>query len=59
MIQAGERCLFADKVKDGPRGALLPMKWDEHSACFDAIEDPEAAATRALVDDLSDNFEDL
>jgi replicative DNA helicase len=58
VIAAGSKVLFADKVKDGPRGALIPLEWDENAACFDAIEDPEEAATRALSDQLSDQFDD-
>lgn len=56
-IAAGSKVLFADKVKNGPRGALLPLSWDENGACFDASEDPEEAVTRALADELGNEFD--
>jgi replicative DNA helicase len=32
----GEKCLLIDKVKNGPRGAVLVLEWDSESACFGA-----------------------
>lgn len=55
-IEPGTKVLFADKVKDGPRGALLPVPWNEESACFDTVEDPEAARYAPLHND--DGFQD-
>lgn len=66
LVAAGDRALFVDKVKNGPRGAIIPMPWDEHSACFDTVKAPESPSERAAreaaealdfkTDDL-DNYE--
>ena len=40
-INAGTKCVFIDKVKNGPRGGKLAMDWDEESACFNTVPDPE------------------
>lgn len=45
IADAGERCVFLDKVKDGPRGGLCRMAWDNKSACFNVvIQDPSHRA---------------
>ncbi len=41
LVAAGARALFVDKCKNGPRGAIIPLPWDEDSACFDTVKDPE------------------
>lgn len=30
----GEKCLFVDKVKDGPAGMIEAVEWDVEAACF-------------------------
>lgn len=41
IARKGQRHVYIDKVKNGPRGAILPMSWDNESACFNAEADPE------------------
>jgi replicative DNA helicase len=60
VIPSGQRVLFADKVKNGPRGAVLPIDWDENSACFDALDDPEARRLQQVVgEDFSSYGDDF
>lgn len=42
-IEAGTKSVFVDKVKNGPRGAKIPLTWDASSACFNTETDPELA----------------
>lgn len=41
LFTAGERYLLLDKNKDGPPGKKIHLKWNEESACFDTVKDPE------------------
>lgn len=53
VVLAGRRVMVVDKNKTGPRGALIELPWDERSACFNTVLDPEleaSAAAHALVD---------
>lgn len=58
VVSAGQRALFVDKCKNGPRGAILHMPWDDESACFEAVEDPETARLEQAVKDAGD-FDDF
>jgi len=58
LVEAGARALFIDKCKNGPRGAILPMPWDEHSACFDTAKDPETERLQSFVDQAG-SFDDF
>jgi replicative DNA helicase len=49
LVQAGEKCVHVDKVKNGPRGAKVPMSWDTHSACFNVVEDPEIERLKKIA----------
>lgn len=40
-IEAGTKCLFVDKCKNGPRGIKFPMFWNDISASFSAVESDE------------------
>ena len=40
-IEAGTKCLMIDKCKNGPRGAKIPMLWNDISASFSAVESDE------------------
>lgn len=40
LVKAGDRAVFVDKCKNGPRGAILAMPWVEYSACFETVKDP-------------------
>jgi replicative DNA helicase len=55
-VPAGQKCVSVDKVKNGPRGAKIPMQWDSHSACFDRVDDPEVRRIYEAAggDDFSD-----
>ena len=57
LISAGERALNLDKNKDGPKG-MFPVKWDDHSACFDVSLDPEAERYQAITGGEFDTFGD-
>lgn len=37
VIPSGTKCIYVDKVKDGPRGAKVPLPWDKRSATFETI----------------------
>lgn len=37
----GEKCLFVDKVKNGPRNRIVRMSWHDEMACFESVKDPE------------------
>jgi replicative DNA helicase len=41
LVDAGQKCIHVDKVKNGPRGGKVPLEWDKHSACFNRVKDPE------------------
>jgi replicative DNA helicase len=56
LVAADQRCIFVDKCKDGPRGALLPLDWDENSACFNTTEDPDITRFREAGGDQFDDF---
>jgi len=52
LAAPGDRCVFLDKVKDGARGALLRMSWDDNSACFNRyVQNP---ANRIFTADNDD-----
>jgi replicative DNA helicase len=40
-IEAGTKCLFVDKCKNGPRGIKFPMFWNDISASFSAVRSNE------------------
>jgi len=33
----GRKCIFVDKVKNGPRGRVIEMAWSKRRACFDTV----------------------
>ncbi|HEY8947188.1 MAG TPA: DnaB-like helicase C-terminal domain-containing protein [Polyangiaceae bacterium] len=37
VASAGRKCVFVDKVKNGPRGRVVEMAWSSYSACFDTV----------------------
>lgn len=53
-IEAGTRVLLVDKNKDGSKG-VVPLVWDEESACF--RDTPDAAYS--YVDNLHDDWDDF
>ena len=36
VADAGAKCIFVDKVKNGPRNRVVPLPWNERSAAFQA-----------------------
>ncbi len=54
IVAAGARCVLVDKCKNGPRGALIAMPWDNDSACFLTVEDPELARLRKAAEAAGD-----
>jgi replicative DNA helicase len=34
QVKTGTRCFFVDKIKNGPKGFVIPLSWDDESACF-------------------------
>lgn len=60
VVEGGTKSLFIDKVKNGPRGAKVALSWNQHSACFDTVSDPETQRYEAMIakhadgDDFSD-----
>lgn len=63
LFKAGKRYILVDKNKNGPNGRKVEMRWNEHSACFDAVHDPEqerlnaeAARYTELTGDFYDEF---
>jgi replicative DNA helicase len=60
LVAAGTKCMLVDKVKNGPRGAKVPLDWDTKSACFNAVLDPMREANRAAereYDELGQDFD--
>jgi replicative DNA helicase len=56
-IEPGTKCVFVDKVKNGPRGAKIAMSWNSESACFESESDPELDRYSEF-DDIADNYDD-
>jgi len=58
QFHAGERVFLIDKCKKGPRGRMIVMPWDDRTASFKQVIDPEQRRIDALYDDLGDIAED-
>jgi len=58
LVDAGTKCVLVDKVKNGPRGAKVPLLWSPDHACFDNVPDPYARPYDAEADALADSFPD-
>jgi replicative DNA helicase len=54
----GDKCLFIDKVKNGPRNRIVRAPWNEDSACFETVLDPEQRAIDAMAEQFKDFGED-
>ncbi len=54
LVDAGKKCIYVDKVKDGPRGAKVQMSWDTESACFNRVIDPEQARLERIAREADD-----
>lgn len=40
VAKAGTKVMLLDKCKDGARGGIYPMLWNQEQACFDVVADP-------------------
>jgi len=58
LVGAGDKAILVDKCKNGPRGAMIRMPWDNDSACFDTVLDPETERLSKFVD-AAGNFSDF
>jgi replicative DNA helicase len=58
IVEAGQKCIHGDKVKNGPRGWKVPMRWNSDHACFDTVEDPETTRIEQEIGGRPDYFED-
>lgn len=54
-VHAGTKCVHVDKVKNGPKGAKVPLEWDATSACFNAVKDPYATPDNDQFDDFGED----
>lgn len=52
IFKAGQRYLLLVKNKAGERKLSLQMDWNEHSACFNRVADPERELHDRLHDEL-------
>lgn len=41
IFKAGKKYILIDKNKNGVNGRKVEMRWNEHSASFDTVKDPE------------------
>lgn len=46
-VHKGTKCLYVDKVKNGPRNRIVGMKWNHSGAYFEAVADPATEAQAA------------
>jgi replicative DNA helicase len=51
----GTRVVLIDKCKKGPRGLKFAMPWDELTASFQVVKEPE----QQRIDDMADQYADL
>lgn len=59
IAAAGQKCVFVDKVKNGPRGRKMPLMWNERSACFTTVRDPELERYEQMARESGSNDESL
>lgn len=51
-FEKGQRYLLLEKNKDGENKKVAKMDWDDHSACFNRVVDPELDRFDQLHDEL-------
>jgi replicative DNA helicase len=56
-FKAGIRYCLLDKNKDGPAGKKIELRWNEHSACFDTVMDPEFERQRQLDEEIDTRWD--
>jgi len=61
LFEKGHKYLLLDKNKAGPAKRFVRLGWNENSACFDDVEDPEQRRLeeegRRLNEGIDDGFE--
>jgi replicative DNA helicase len=58
LVEAGEKCVLVDKVKNGPRGAKVPLSWSHETASFNAVWNPDdPPPEQRTLDDYQDDQE--
>jgi replicative DNA helicase len=57
VAEAGNRCVLIDKCKNGRRGVFL-MDWDDNSACFNKVDDPETERIKGIIGHEWDQYGD-
>jgi replicative DNA helicase len=55
LIEKGTRVTLIDKCKKGPRGGKFPMPWDDRTAAFTEVKDPE----QQRIDNMAAQYSDL
>jgi replicative DNA helicase len=58
LVPSGAKCIYIDKVKNGPRGGKVLMDWNKESACFNRVEDTEAKRLEQQYGGLPDYFDE-
>lgn len=59
LALAGDRCLFVDKCKNGPRGGLIVMPWNNDGAFFEKEVHPRQAEEDAQAKQYEEEFGDF
>jgi replicative DNA helicase len=52
-VEPGKRAVLLDKVKNGVAKRFYSMKWDDNSACFDAVKDAEQERLEQMADEMA------
>lgn len=47
QVHKGQKCVYVDKVKNGPRNRIVGMRWNHSGAYFEAVADPATEAQAA------------
>lgn len=50
VASEGDKCVFVDKVKNGPRNKIVPLSWHEEGAYFETVRSPEQRAIDAMAE---------
>jgi replicative DNA helicase len=58
LVEANQKCVFADKVKNGPRGGFYHMPWNDESVCFEVTVSQETKRYQEVTGGAFDGFGD-
>lgn len=56
VARANAKSVFIDKVKNGPRNRFLELDWDNDSAVFKTVSDPELTRIEKLINEDEEPF---